>query len=144
MPGGNKNIKSKDGTPFESGNKVAEKWTLDEATKLGNDLIEWLRAKDEDGEDLGNMLFEEFLIIEKDLYPELIAYLSHKFSAFLNLIEKAKKIQEIKLHKYGLADRLNASITKFSLINNHGWVDKHEIKQEIKQEINVPTIKWVE
>jgi hypothetical protein len=44
----------------------------------------------------------------------------------LNLLEKAQKIQEIKLKKFGAFDKLNASIAKFCLINLHGWKDKTE------------------
>ena len=56
----------------------------------------------------------------------MIHYLSNKFTSFLKLIEKAKKIQELKLQKYGVGDRLNATMTKFVLTNIHGWKDKIE------------------
>jgi hypothetical protein len=88
----------------------------------------WLKEKDDDGEDKGHIFFEEFLIIENNYYPELITYLSKKFLSFFNLIEKAKKIQEIKLQKYGVGDRLNATMTKFVLINQHNWKEKSEIE----------------
>ncbi|HAT75489.1 MAG TPA: hypothetical protein DCS19_01265 [Flavobacterium sp.] len=124
MPGGNKNIKPTDGKQFSSDYQPKEKWTEKKATDLGIELINWLKEKDDENEDKGHMFFEEFLIIEKDLYPELIAYLSTKFTSFLKLIEKAKKIQELKLVKYGVGDRLNATMTKFVLINCHDFVEK--------------------
>jgi len=99
------------------------KWTEKKAINLGEDLIKWLKDKDEEGEDKGNMFFEEFLIIEKNLYPDLIRYLSEKFNSFYELIEKAKKIQEIKLVKYGVGDRLNATMTKFVLINHFKYTN---------------------
>ena len=68
------------------------------------------------------MFFEEFLMIKNDYYPELIAYLCNKFTTFLKLIERAKKIQEIKLYKFGVGDQLNASMTKFVLINEHNKI----------------------
>lgn len=117
MPGGYGNIQPSDGKQFSSEYQPKEKWTEDRALKLANDLIVWQKAKP------ANMFWEEFLVIEKDLYPELISYLSKKFTSFLKLIERAKKIQEIKLKKYGTADKLNATITKFVLINEHGWKD---------------------
>jgi len=115
-----------DGKQFGSDYQPAERWTEKRATELGIELIEWLNKKDEQGDDEGNIFFEEFLVIEKDLYPQLIDYLSDKFSSFSKLIEKAKKIQEIKLVKYGCFDKLNATMTKFTLQNNHGWKYKSE------------------
>lgn len=124
MGGGKGKIKPEDGikTQFSSDNQPEEKWTEEKALQLANDLITWQKT---DGSD--NIFWEEFLIMERDLYPEIIAYLCGKFSPFLKLIEKAKKIQELKLQKYGIADTLNAPITKFVLINKHGWRDKQEL-----------------
>jgi FMN phosphatase YigB (HAD superfamily) len=120
MPGGKGNIKPEDGKQFSSEYQPAEKWTEEKALQLGNDLIDWMKNNEI------NMFWEEYLVMERDLYPELIAYLSNKFTSFLKLIGKAKKVQEIKLKKYGTADKLNATITKFVLINEHGWRDKQE------------------
>ena len=128
MAGGKGNIKPEDGKQFSKDYQPQEKWTEQKALELGNELIEWLKAKDAEGEDKGNMFYQEFLIIEKDLYEELIAYLCGKFTSFLKLIEKANKIQELKLQKYGVGDRLNATMTKFVLVNKHGWADKKEVE----------------
>jgi hypothetical protein len=129
MPGGNKNIKPEDGKQFSSEYQPEEKWDEERALQLGKDLIEWQKK------DNINIFFEEFLIMERDLYPQLISYLSEKFSSFLKLIEQARKIQELKLQKYGTADKLNATITKFVLVNKHGWEDR--TKQEHSGNIKI-------
>lgn len=121
MAGGKGNIKPEDGKQFSSDYQPEEKWTEEEALKLGNDLIVWMKANSI------NMFWEEYLVIERDLYEGVISYLCGKFTSFSKLIEKAKKIQEIKLKKYGTADQLNATITKFVLINDHDWRDKSEL-----------------
>ena len=121
MPGGKGNIKPEDGKQFSSEYQPEEKWTEEVAINLGNELIAWQK------ENPANMFWEEFLIIEKGYYSELISYLSGKFTSFLKLIEQAKKIQEIKLKKYGTADKLNAAMTKFVLINEHKWRDQSHI-----------------
>ena len=143
MPGGKGNIRSKDGKPFSKDYQPPEKWTKKRAMALGNELIEWLKETDEDGEDKGNMFFEEFLVIEKDLYLEVISYLCKKFTAFSKLIDKAKKIQEIKLVKYGVGDRLNATMTKFVLMNCHGFSDKssQEVSGKDGDPINISSIQ---
>jgi len=130
MPGGKGKIKPSDGKQFSSEYQPKEKWTEKIALQLGKDLIEWQKAKPV------NIFWEEFLIIERDLYPDLIRYLSEKYTSFSDLIKRAKKIQELKLQKYGTADKLNATITKFVLINKHDWKDK----QEIDQTVNFPSL----
>ena len=137
MSGGKGNIKPSDGKQFSKDYQPEEKWTEKKAIQLGEDMIVWLKEKNEDEEDKGNLFFEEFLVIEQDLYPELISYLSLKFTSFSKLIEKAKKIQELKLIKYGVGDRLNATMTKFVLTNHHDYKDKSETATELKGALNI-------
>ena len=121
MPGGKGNIRPEDGKQFSSEYQPEEVWTEERALNLGNEMIAWQK------ESPANMFFEEFLIIEKGYYEELISYLCKKFTSFSKLIGQAKKTQEIKLKKYGTADKLNASMTKFVLINNHNWREQAHI-----------------
>lgn len=134
MAGGKGNIRPEDGKQFSSEYQPNEKWTEKKALELGQELIDWLKEKDENGEDKGHIFFQEFLLIEKDLYEELISYLCNKFTSFLKLIEKASKIQELKLQKYGVGDRLNATMTKFVLINKHDWSEKTTLDHQSKGE----------
>ena len=118
------------GKQFSEKYQPPEKWTEEKALGMGEDLIKWLKETDEDGDDKGNTLFEEFLYLKNDYHPKTISYLAKKFKSFFTLLEIAKKIQELKIHKYGLGDRFNVQMSKFSLINNHGWKDKSTIEQE--------------
>lgn len=112
---------NKDGKQFSSEYQPPTKWTEKKALKLGAELLAWIKDKEE------NIFFEEFLLIENDYYPTLIAYLKNKYQSFSKLLVTAKKIQEIKLVKYGVMDKLNSTMTKFVLINIHDWKDKKEI-----------------
>lgn len=129
MPGGNKNIKPEDGKQFSSEYQPAQKWTEDAALKIGNELISWMKKEDE------NMFFEEFLYLKENYNTDLISYLRKKFSSFAELIRIAKKMQEVKLKKFGVMDKLNAQMTKFVLINNHNWRDKKEINVDAKEAV---------
>ena len=131
MPGGKGKIRPEDGKQFSSTYQPPLKWTKERADKLGRELIAWQTEKPT------NIFWDEFLIIEKNLYLDVINYLCKKFTSFSELINQAKRIQEIKLKKYGTADKLNASMTKFVLINNHGWVDKTEYKAEHSGELTI-------
>lgn len=137
MAGGKGNIRPEDGKQFSTEYQPdKEIWKENIAINLLTDLINWLNEKDEDGEDKGNIFFDEFIYLVAEpkkyhpkavIYADLIGYLSHKFTSCLDLIEKARKIQEIKLVKYGCADRLNSTMTKFVLTNKHGYRDKQEL-----------------
>jgi hypothetical protein len=139
MPGGKGNIRPEDGKQFSSTYQPKEKWTEKKALELGNEMIEWLNEVDKEGNDVGNILFEEFLVIKKGLYGNLIDYLKEKFTSFLRLYQIAKKTQEIKITKYGLADRLNASMAKFVLATSHG---KSEKKTEEKESDKTIILKF--
>lgn len=139
MPGGKGNITPADGKQFSSTYQPPEKWTEKKALKLGDDLIKWMKEKDEKGNDKGNIFYEDFLCIENDYYEELISYLCKKFTSFLNLIKKAKKIQELKLIKYGIADRLQPTMTIFVLKNHHAYKDKTET--DLNQNVNINLTK---
>jgi hypothetical protein len=121
MPGGKGNIKPEDGRQFSKDYQPEEKWTEAVALNLANELIAWQK------ENPANIFWDEFMVIEKGIHPKTINYLSKKFTSFSTLIDQAKKIQEIKLKKYGTADKLNASMTKFVLINNHNWREQAHI-----------------
>ena len=136
MPGGKGKIKPEDGKQFSSEYQPdKEKWTEKESLRLLNDLINWMKESDE------NIFFEDFLFLscnENDyagsIYPALPAYLSNKYTSCLNLIEKARKIQEVKLKKFGSFDKLNSSIVKFLLSAEHGLTEKKEIDvKEVKE-----------
>jgi len=137
MAGGYGNIKPEDGKQFSKDYQPEEKWTEKKALDLGQELLAWMKEKDEDGEDKGNIFFEDFLMIENDYYDDLTDYLKGKFTSFSVLLVAAKRIQEIKLKKFGVGDRLNATMTKFVLTNNHGYSEKQESTGELKAELKI-------
>jgi hypothetical protein len=133
MPGGYGMIGPEDGKKFSSTYQPKPKWTKKIADQLAHDLIAWQKK------DAINIFWEEFLVIERDLHPNVIGYLRKKYSSFSDLLEQARKIQELKLQKYATADKLNAAITKFVLINKHGWRDKQEVTGADGKDL-VPTV----
>lgn len=128
MPGGNKNIRPEDGVQFEKGNKSAEKWTEAEALRFGNDLLEWMQKADE------NIFFDDFIFLINhkgkyagEIYADLPGYLARKFSSFLDILNKCRKIEETKLKKFSAFDKLNASIAKFLLSAEYNYRDKSDV-----------------
>ncbi len=140
MPGGKGKIKPEDGKQFSKEYQPKQKWTEKKAIALGEDLMKWLNEKDENGTDKGHIFFEEYLVIERGYYPDLTRYLVEKFTSFSELIEKAKKIQELKLVKYGVADRLNATMTKFVLTNHHNYKDSKTLQGDKENPVAIEQI----
>jgi len=101
------------------GNKNAQKWPEGKALKIGEDLIRWYDEAD------SNIFFEQFLR-QRGLYRDLISYLSRKFPSFLDLINKAKQIQEERICLLGLTKALNPAMCIFILKNVHGYKDQQE------------------
>ena len=139
MAGGNKNIKPEDGKQFSSEYQPdKELWSEGESLRFLNDLIAWIKEADE------NIFVDDFIFLSCDeskyagnVYAKLPNYLSSKFSSCSTLYAKAIEMQKAKLVKYGVMDKLNANMTKFTLINNHGWKDKTDV--EMSQTITVKT-----
>lgn len=105
-----------------------EIWTEPVSVRFFSDMVTWLNDAEE------NIFWEEFIFMiakpenyhnKATIHKDLPQYLAGKFKPCSDLLEKAKQIQKIKLQKYGVMDKLNASMTKFVLINNHGMVSEN-------------------
>ena len=118
---------------FEEGNKCAEKWSEEEAIKLGDELLEWMKASNT------RIYFKEFFAIEKGIYPAICKRLIERFTAFAYRIEMAKEIQEVRIAGGCLTNELNSSMGKFLLSANHGMSEKSIT--EVEQKGEAPTIK---
>jgi hypothetical protein len=103
-------------------------WTEEKVLQLGEELIEWLKA-DED-----NVWFERFLYEVKDLYPQLIGEMRDKYPKFAELIKKAKKIQENKLVDGTLKHSLNPTMSIFVLKNHYQYTDKQQTEITITEQ----------
>jgi len=127
------------------GNKNAEKWTEKKALKLGNDLIDWLNLPPKINDD-GNLISVNIFMIEfltkNGFSKELTSDLANKFDSFSDLLKRAKEIQEAKIVKYSIMNKINTTMSIFCLKNNHGWKDTKQL--EVKQEELSPKEKLLE
>ncbi len=104
-----------------------EKWTEAKALELADEMIEWMK-------DEKNIYYEKFIVMVKDLYPQIISELSEKHKSFSEAIKKAKKYQELKLLEGSTIGSYNPTSVIFQLKNNHGYKDRQEVglKAEIE------------
>jgi len=115
------------GTPFEEGNKAAEKWTEETIQELINELFEWFET-----DQINNIFLKDFFVIHKGYYSSIVSYLSEKSKAFSKAIERAYDYQEIRLSKNGLLNKYNPGITRLMLAAHHG-IREDEGKEEGKE-----------
>lgn len=107
-------------------------WTEEKVLQLGEELIEWLKASDE------NIWFERFLYEVKDLYPQLIGEMRDKYPKFAELIKKAKKIQESKIVDGTFKHNINATMAIFVLKNHYQYTDKQQTEITISEQPLLP------
>ena len=103
-------------------------WTEEKVLELGEDLITWLKASDE------NVWFERFLYEEKDLYPQFISEMRDKYPKFAELIKRAKKIQEGKIVDGTFKHQLNPTMAIFVLKNHYQYTDKTQTELTISEQ----------
>ena len=96
--------------------------------ELGEDLITWLKASDE------NVWFERFLYEEKDLYPQFISEMRDKYPKFSELLKRAKKIQENKIVDGTFKHQLNPTMAIFVLKNHYQYTDKTQTELTISEQ----------
>lgn len=92
-------------------------WTEEKANELGRELVEWFRKNE------NHIFWQEFLLLEKALYKDLIQYLLRKFpkSEFARCVDMAKKFQEIRLCNGALNRTLNPTMAIFLTKVHHGY-----------------------
>ena len=117
---------------FTQGNTLSKKYTEKDAIQLGEELINWMRESET------NIQFQEFFVVIKGMNPKTYNYLSTKYESFSNMLELAKKMQEIRIVKGGLLNEYNSTFCKFLLSANHGMSEK--VVNEV-QTIEQPIIK---
>lgn len=98
-----------------------KKWTEEALVQLGTELVEWMLS------DVEHVYWQEFLVVEKGLYKELISQMTSQSQAFSQLVKRAKDIQEVRLVKKEGKGEIKSI---FVLKNHHGYADKQEVKTD--------------
>lgn len=122
------------------GNTNAEKWTLDEAEKFCNNVLDYI---------LDNKKCRSLseACVELEQYEELLSYFNTKFSTVFKSIKRAKDIVKNRLANQALDGDANSTMAIFLLKNNHNMTDKQQTDVTTNGEnINTlpPAIKFVD
>lgn len=103
--------------PIENTN--AEKWTLEEATKLFNDALEKSVGKDYD--------FIGEIARDLDTYREIFVYLVDKFSELKPIHKRILSNLEANCFSHTKKGEINVAVGIVNLKSNHGWTDRNDI-----------------
>lgn len=120
---------------FKPGNQAALKWTEEKAVALGQELLDWMQ------EDQRNFMMKDFLF-EKNLYADIISYLSGRYPSFSEYIARAKEIEAHRIQKFALTNNINAGMAQWVLAVHHNQhnVSKQEITGKDGAPLTAPTI----
>lgn len=96
------------------------KYTAEQIDKFADELLIWIKNE-------GNFWLKDFCL-EKEIDPRLMTEWADKSQKFSEAYALAKAYQESRIFKGSMLDTFNSTMSKFALINNHGWADKTETK----------------
>lgn len=98
-------------------------WTEEAAMALASALEAWMEEDEE------HIFFQEYLAKHR-IRNATIANLSSKYPEFQKIIKDLKVIQEYRINRLALKQKINPVMAIFLLKNHHGYTDKQEIKTE--------------
>lgn len=89
--------------------------------RFADELIVWMK-----GNEL-NFWFKDFCL-ERGIDPDLMAEWARENDRFSGAYKLAKGLQESRIFKGSMMETFNPGMSKFALMNCHGWADKQESK----------------
>jgi len=103
----------------ETGGRPVD-FTEKDIEKFADELMEWIQHDE-------NYWLKDFCL-EKGLHSSNMHKWAKRSEKFRAAYETCKELQESKMFKGAMSERFNAGMSKFALMNNHGWADKQESK----------------
>lgn len=94
--------------------------STEDIERFADELLIWIQ-------DESKFWIKDFFL-EKNMDPDFIHIFAEKNEKFAGARKIAKSMQESRIFKGSMKDTFNASMSKFALTVNHGWVDKVEQK----------------
>lgn len=96
------------------------KYSAEDVERFADDLLIWIKNED-------NFWLKDFCL-ERDIDPDYMSIWARENEKFEGVYKLAKSYQESKIFKGAMHDTFNSSMSKFALMNCHGWADKSESK----------------
>jgi hypothetical protein len=96
------------------------RYSTDDIEKKADELVEWMKND-------SRFWFKDFCL-ERNIDPDLMAEWARENEKFNGAYKLAKGLQESRIFKGAMTETFNSGMSKFALMNCHGWSDKQETK----------------
>lgn len=96
------------------------RYSQEDVEQYAEELVVWMK-------DDSHFWFKDFCL-ERDIDPDLMAEWAKENGKFSGAYKLAKGLQESRIFKGAMMDTFNSAMSKFALMNCHGWSDKTETK----------------
>lgn len=96
------------------------RYSKEDIEKYADELVEWMK-------DESRFWFKDFCL-ERGIDPDLMAEWARENEKFNGAYKHAKSLQESRIFKGSMLSVFNSGMSKFALMNCHGWADKQEAK----------------
>ncbi|WP_068469954.1 terminase small subunit [Candidatus Protochlamydia phocaeensis] len=96
------------------------RYSKEDIERFADELIIWMKKE-------SNFWLKDFCL-ERDIDPDFMAEWAKENKKFNGAYKLAKGIQESRIFKGAMMETFNTGMSKFALMNCHGWADKQESK----------------
>jgi len=96
------------------------RYSTEDIERYAGELILWMK-------DDSHFWLKDFCL-ERDVDPDFMAEWASENERFNGAYRLAKSFQESRIFKGAMLNTFNSTMSKFALVNNHGWADKTETK----------------
>ena len=96
------------------------RYSLEDIERFADELLIWIKNE-------SNFWMKDFCL-EKGIDPRLMQDWCKESERFSECYSLAKSQQESRIFKGSMMEMFNAGMSKFALINHHGWAEKSESK----------------
>jgi DNA-packaging protein gp3 len=96
------------------------KYSTQDIERFADELLVWIKKE-------SNFWLKDFCL-EQGIDPNYMHEWAKENEKFGCAYSLSKSFQESRIFKGAMLDTFNTGMSKFALVNNHGWADKTEAK----------------
>lgn len=96
------------------------KYSTEDIERFADELIAWIKVE-------SHFWIKDFAL-ERMIDPKYLSEWAKENEKFREAWSLAKAYQESRIFKGAMIENFNTGMSKFALVNNHGWADKTEAK----------------
>jgi hypothetical protein len=106
-----------------------KKYSEEDIERFADELLVWMK-------DESHFWLKDFCL-ERNIDPDYMAEWAKENERFSGAYQLSKAYQESRIFKGAMLNTFNSGMSKFALVNNHGWVDS-KTESKISGDANSP------